>query len=203
MMGRAKRYRLRFSFWLNILDPDEEVVADQIELLKNERAFSKVCRDGIMLMSDLRKGSSDLLVKLFDWLRPPLELYHELLAGETTMLYHMFPDIASNPPPPPVSPEKIKDMQKKIDELQDRVNSLTDMVIKQQSPGAVDMSVKMAGQGPKPLAVKSVTAPVYDDSDDKDLLVVRKDETAGYQSGINFVKSAFALNGMSYDEPTH
>ena len=190
----TKRYRLRFSFWVNILNAEEELVADQIERLKNDRSFARVCRDGIMLVSDLRKGSSDLLVRLFDWLRAPLELYHELLTGETTMLYELFPDVKPTPPPPS---REIENMQKKIDGLQDQVDLLKGILIKQSGPGAVDMTVKMSQQpGPRPLTHNSAPLPVDDDDDD---LVIRKSATAGNEAAVNFIRSAFALNGMTYD----
>lgn len=143
MMALGKRYRLRFSFWLNILNPDEELIADEIELLKNERSFARACRDGIMLISDLRKGRSDQLIALFDWLRAPLELYQSLIEGETSMLYHLFPDIAPKPMPPPAPPKEVDELKQRITILESEVDLLRGILIKQQSPGAVDTAVKM------------------------------------------------------------
>lgn len=115
---RAKRRQYRF--WLEEDKPIQCELAWWFEELKRARKFAPIIRDALLL-------------------------YREFMKGEVAMLYELFPKL--NPPPPPVHPDKIKEMQKKIDELQDRVNSLTDIVIKQNAPGAVDMTIKMAGQG--------------------------------------------------------
>ena len=70
-MGR-KRYRLQFKFWIDTSQPDGELVADTIELLKNDRAFTRAVRDGIMIVSELRQGRVDLLLKLYPWLADAL-----------------------------------------------------------------------------------------------------------------------------------
>ncbi len=146
-MARSDRYRLKFSFWLNILNNDEKLVSEQIEILKNDRSFASVCRDGIMLVSELRQGSSTLLVKLFDWLRAPLELYQSLIDGDTTMLFAQFPNIVPTPLPPPVSPEKIKEMDEELNRLRIEVNILREVLINQKLPNAIDTAVKMASVG--------------------------------------------------------
>jgi hypothetical protein len=65
----SNRYRLRFTFWLDMLKSDERDIADEIELLKNERTFAKTIRDGIRLIGDLRKGRVDVLFELFPWVK--------------------------------------------------------------------------------------------------------------------------------------
>lgn len=65
----SNRYRLRFTFWLDMLKSDEREIADEIELLKNERGFAKTIRDGIRLICDLRKGRVDVLFELFPWVK--------------------------------------------------------------------------------------------------------------------------------------
>lgn len=62
-------YRLMYRFWLNIAKPAEEVIADKIEILKNERLFSQTIRDGIRLICDLRDGRLDVLFELFPWVK--------------------------------------------------------------------------------------------------------------------------------------
>jgi hypothetical protein len=60
-----KRFRLRFTFWLDLLKPDEAAIAEQIEKLKFDRTFATTIRDGIRLICDLRAGRTDVLVELF------------------------------------------------------------------------------------------------------------------------------------------
>ena len=62
-------YRLMYRFWLDMEKPEEELIADKIEHLKNERSFTSVIRDGIRLVCDLREGKLDVLFELFPWVR--------------------------------------------------------------------------------------------------------------------------------------
>lgn len=80
----AKRYRLRFTFWLDMLKPDELVLADQVELLKNERSFASAIRDGLRLIVDLRKGKTDVLFELFPWVKN--ELYKPVVIPQDNAL---------------------------------------------------------------------------------------------------------------------
>ena len=64
-----KPYRLMFKFWLDVTKPEEGRIADKIEILKNERTFSQVIRDGIRLMWDLKQGKTDVLYELFPWVQ--------------------------------------------------------------------------------------------------------------------------------------
>lgn len=76
-------HRLRFNFWLNMEKPEEELIADKIEGLKNERSFSSVIRDGIRLICDLREGKLDVLFELFPWVKAEFMEYMRELGGET------------------------------------------------------------------------------------------------------------------------
>lgn len=71
-MASDNRFRLRYTFWLDHNNRDALAVADTIEALKNERSFTSVVRDGIMLVSELRQGKTDLLLKLFPWIQDAL-----------------------------------------------------------------------------------------------------------------------------------
>jgi hypothetical protein len=68
----SNRYRLRFTFWLDMVKPEEHALADNIELLKNEKSFAKTVRDGIRLIIDLRNGKTDTLFELFPWVKDKL-----------------------------------------------------------------------------------------------------------------------------------
>ena len=67
-----KRYREKFMFWLNLIDNQEYVIAEQISELKRERRFASTIRDGIRLICDLRQGNVDVLFELFPWIKTKL-----------------------------------------------------------------------------------------------------------------------------------
>jgi len=80
---KSKAFRLRFNFWLNMEKPEEELIADKIEVLKNERSFTSVIRNGIRLICDLREGNLDVLFELFPWVKAEfLEYMRELQPTE-------------------------------------------------------------------------------------------------------------------------
>jgi hypothetical protein len=60
-----QRFRLQYKFWLDVNNPQEQQLADQIEGLKQGRVFSQVVRDGIALIVDLWNGNIDVLLSLF------------------------------------------------------------------------------------------------------------------------------------------
>ena len=65
-------HRIRFNFWLNMDKDEEEKIADQIEILKNQRQFTATIRDGIQLIMSLRNGNLDVLFDLFPWIQPEM-----------------------------------------------------------------------------------------------------------------------------------
>ncbi|MEO8613066.1 MAG: hypothetical protein ABI690_34555 [Chloroflexota bacterium] len=69
----TNRFRLRFPFWLDMKKPEEAILADQIEILKNQRSFAPTVRDGIRLIVDLRAGQLVVLFELFPWIAEALE----------------------------------------------------------------------------------------------------------------------------------
>lgn len=155
--------RRQIQFWLDQDNPKHFFLYDWILELKAIHQFAPVVRTA-------------------------LAIYQELLAGETTMLYELFPKFKPAPLPPPMPSPEIEKMQKKIESLEDQVELLKGILIKQSGPGAVDMGVKMAGQG-----LHKVAPPIA--ADDDDTLVIRKDESSGERAAQNFLKSAFALQG--------
>ena len=64
----AKRFRLKFMFWLDLTKEDEYELAEQIDILKQQRRFVETIRDGIRLVVDLRAGRTDRLFAMFPWL---------------------------------------------------------------------------------------------------------------------------------------
>jgi hypothetical protein len=69
----TKRYREKFTFWLNLTNNSEYEIAEQITELKRKRSFSKTIRDGIRLIYDLRQGNTTVLVELFPWVKENLK----------------------------------------------------------------------------------------------------------------------------------
>lgn len=65
----AKRFRPRFTFWLDLHKADEAAVAEVIVKLKRERAFAGAVRDGLRLIYDLRAGRAEVLFELFPWVK--------------------------------------------------------------------------------------------------------------------------------------
>lgn len=58
------------------------------------------------------------------------------------MLYHLFPDL--KPTPPPVPPEKIKEMEQEINKLRIEVDILQQVIVGLKLPTEIDNAVKMA-----------------------------------------------------------
>jgi hypothetical protein len=76
-------YRVRFNFWLNLENLQEQEIATQIEDLKKERLFSSTIRDGIKLITDLREGNLEILFELFPWVRAEFLQYMREIATES------------------------------------------------------------------------------------------------------------------------
>lgn len=107
--------------------------------------------------------------------RNALALYRSLQEGRADLLLEWFPWIRDCFTQPPSD----------VDDLKREIELLKRLML-QQPP---------AGQGgPKPLATIAAPPP-----DDDDALVVTVDQDAGARSAENFIKSAFALNGMTFD----
>jgi len=91
----SKRFRLKFTFWLDVTKENEYDLAEQIEDLKQKRLFSQTIRDGIRLICDLRAGRTDSLLALFPWIAAEFapsvgeaELYQEIESLRELILHH-------------------------------------------------------------------------------------------------------------------
>ncbi len=69
----ANRFRLRFTFWLDLQKADEAALAEAIDGLKHNRTFASAIRDGIRLICDLRAGQTTILLELFPWVKEALQ----------------------------------------------------------------------------------------------------------------------------------
>jgi len=59
------RFRLQYKFWLDANKADEHALAELIDQMKQERAFTRAVRDGLRLIADLWRGNLDVLLELF------------------------------------------------------------------------------------------------------------------------------------------
>jgi hypothetical protein len=84
MSARSKdnRYRKTIHFQLDLNKPGGQEIAQHIQDLKRERAYSKAVRDGIRLVVDLQKGRLDVLQELFPWVIEKIAAQPETLPVE-------------------------------------------------------------------------------------------------------------------------
>jgi len=61
--------RKRLEFWLDASKNNEGELIKVIETLKSRRSFISTIRDGIRLIVDLRAGNTTVLFQLFPWLQ--------------------------------------------------------------------------------------------------------------------------------------
>lgn len=66
---QPKRFRLQFRFWLDILKPGQDWLAEQIERLKESRMFAKAVRIGLLLYITLTEKNVSELEKHFPFIR--------------------------------------------------------------------------------------------------------------------------------------
>lgn len=148
----SPRFRLRFTFWLDMLKKEEANIADTIELMKNERSFSSAIRDGLRLIWDLRQGKLEVLFELFPWVRAEFMEYlaEANRSAEGAAL------------PAPSDAAHVSDLQEQLDRIE------------QALMGKGGAAPKMGLGNAIPLAVPQFAAPVFDDGDDA-LPVVQTD----------------------------
>ena len=123
-------------------------------------------------------------------LRDALRLMLDLRAGRLEVLFELFPWVQER-----LNAEKggaTSDLQAKLDQLEKLLLAQGSSHVMQPVGGP-----KPLQGGPQPLAIPSMSKPVFDDEDDDDLLVVSK--AKGDNSSVhNFLRSAFALQGQVY-----
>lgn len=123
-------------------------------------------------------------------LRDGLRLILDLRAGKLEVLFELFPWVQAR-----LNAEQggaTSDLQAKLDHLETLLLAQGSSHVMQPIGGP-----KPLQGGPQPLAIPSMSKPVFDDEDDSDLLVVSK--TKGDNSSVqNFLRSAFALQGEVY-----
>lgn len=163
-------YRKQFTFWLNGGHDLQLDMGNWLMDLKQRRHFAPTIRQALALYRELKEGRVDLLFELFPWVKDCLT------------------------PPPPASTDT--QLAAAISQLAQVIQAVP-VIAGQGAPR------QNTGISPKPLATIPAPPPVPQGlplvvDDDDDALVVTKDETAGAKSASNFLRSAFALNGLEY-----
>jgi hypothetical protein len=164
----AKRFRLRYTFWLDLNDQEESQLAEHIDQLKTQRSFAKTIRDGIRLIADLRAGKLDVLFELFPW------------TGAAFLAATTQPPIVHSP---------------SSDEIKREFASLKDLILRTNAlpigdgPVPAPQSPMALSNAPKPLNVPKFELPRFDDDDDT--LVIEKDTRT--DSAQNFLNSMLRL----------
>lgn len=158
--------RLRFNFWLDIRRDEEYVVAEQIQLLKSQRAFAKTIRDGIRLICDLRAGNISVLLELFPFVQAKLasqtvssstdnsDLKHEIETLKALLLRSTIPSMGTSP----------------------------------RSIGSAPLI-----DGPKPLAAPKFDLPRFDEDEDNEAETLILTRDTSVDAGLNFLNSILAL----------
>ena len=162
-MTKKERFRLRFTFWLDMLDHEEQALAEKIETLKTQRTFAKTIRDGIRLICDLRAGKLDVLFELFPWVKA------EFLAG--------------------VQPQKTAgevELQHQLERLEKLLTA--QQTVRSDTPKALQ---SVSVDGPPSLNVPKFDLPRFDDDDEAETLVLTKDTST--DSALNFLNSMMRL----------
>jgi hypothetical protein len=163
MPNRKKRSRIQYKFWLNIADDLEYHIAEICEYTKTQRSFAKTIRDGIQLIYSLRNGDLSILLAMFPWVKEALQ----------------------PPPAPQVDSPTVTEftaiLRRELEQLKPTQPALA----------ATPPAIQQTSGGPKALAVPTFAAPVFDDDDAGDTIILRKDTST--DSGLNFVTSMLNL----------
>jgi hypothetical protein len=108
-MGKNKRWRLRYSFWIDVRRDDERELALHIDVLKGQRTFTQTVRDGLLLMAALRSGDA---VRVFDVLSEVAPWYAAWIQERTA------------PPPMLVQADDTSALRQELAYLRGRIDAL-------------------------------------------------------------------------------
>lgn len=166
----TQRFRLRYTFWLDLHKEDERQIADQVTILKDNRTFAKTVRDGIRLIVDLQAGKVGVLLELFPFVRTMLATAQSSVIVQQTDQQWLL---------------------EQIEQLFHQSSSQAVLAIDTPRVTARDVTAS-GGAGPKALNVPKFDLPIFDDDDDDlDTLIVHKDSTTN--STQNFLNSLMNL----------
>jgi hypothetical protein len=155
--------RFKYNFWLDDSKKDDRVVAVTIADLKKLRAFSSVLRDGIMIVSELRQGKTDLLFKLYPWIADSLR---------------------------PAASAPNSDPDDIAERVYQKMNAGGKVVILDSSNDPLVAAPALKGL--KPINAPQIAMPVIPD-DDQDPIVIRRDDHAAGKGAAAFMDSVLSL----------
>lgn len=101
-MSKGKSFRLQVKAWLDISKPQENDLAVYVDELRQQRQWASTFRDSLRLIRDLRAGNTAVLFELFPQLQPTLDppALSKLFAGATVVIQN------GQPTAPPVASAK-------------------------------------------------------------------------------------------------
>jgi hypothetical protein len=156
----SKRFRLRYTFWLDTNKQDEYTLSEYVEYLKENRLFVKTVRDGLRLIADLREGRVDVLLELFPNVR---KAFTSSSGGGNN------------------------------DDVKAAISRVEQILLEQSAGttyhmgGLKSLTSGIKEDGPKAMNVQKYDLPTFDDEDDLDTLIVKKDTST--DSAQNFLNS--------------
>ena len=154
-MAQKTSFRLRFTFWLDMLNTEEQALGDYVEELKSQRRFVQTVRDGLRLIKDLR-------------------------AGNTKVLLELFPLVKAQLAPPPASNDT-SDIKKELDALKELLRSATPQIV--AAPRSI-APIVLTGN-PRPLEAPKFDLPRFDDDDGETLVFSKDTRTDSAQNFLN------------------
>lgn len=174
--GRARR---QFRFWLDAAKEDESAMGQALDSMKNDKTknFAGFMRNAVRLML-------------------------ALLAGDTSILIELFPNIVNQIKQEAIAENNSSSASHDFERMMQEISALKELVIVPVShqiasnsgglqPLGAMSGVSARGQIGGISGARLIAAPVFDDEDDLDL-VVSKAVSDG-KSTQNFLKSMMAL----------
>lgn len=157
--------RGRFNFYLNFQKDDELLVAERIDDLKRRRSFTSVVREGIIIISELREGRVDTLLRLYPWIV----------------------DVIRTPEPPP--PHDDGDLKREISLLRKLIIEQGSL----QAPPANYPQMKQSGSGIGTLGAHKIAMPVIIDDDDMPQMTMKLAPLSSKSNGSNLLAGILGL----------
>jgi hypothetical protein len=163
-----KRYQLKFNFWLNANDEHEMGIAELIDQLKQERSFSRAIRQGLQLWHSLKQRDISVLLELFPWV---LDAVQNSQGGANS------------------GANGGNGTDSHIQQLQAKIDTLTDLVVQNGTPGGMVMSAREN--------VKQLNAPKLDTLPELEVKAAAPDKSVN--ANFNFLIASAAQIVGNFD----